>query len=72
MMVYTAPHPALADVAVEELEELRNKRKHLNHVFIAPWLMMFAWRKRLKKIYNLIFEVPLDQDSFGPCMNMSH
>ncbi len=65
------PPPALADVAVEELEESRHKRKHLNHVFVSPRLMTFAWRKRLKKICDLVFEIPLDQEVFGLCMNMS-
>ena len=31
-----APPPALADVALEELEESRHKRKHINHVWVMP------------------------------------
>jgi hypothetical protein len=53
-----APPPAIAEVAVEELEESRHKCKHLNHVFVAPRLMTFAWRKKLKKICDLVFELP--------------
>ncbi len=43
---------------MDELEESRHKRKHLNHIFAAPRLMTFAWRKKLKKICDLVFELP--------------
>ena len=53
-----APAPAACDVAVEELNLSRHKRTHLNHVFVAPRLMTSAWRKRLQKLCDLVFELP--------------
>lgn len=53
-----APPPAIADVAVEELEASRHKRPHLNHVFIAPRLMTYAWQKNLQKICDVVFVLP--------------
>jgi hypothetical protein len=61
-----APPPAIADVAVEELEISRHKRKHLNHIFISPRLMTFAWRKKLRKICDVLFEIPAGARCFWP------
>jgi len=53
-----SPPPALADIALEELDVSRHKRLHLNHVILLPRLMTYAWRKRLSKLCNLVFELP--------------
>jgi len=52
-----SPPPALADIAVEALEESRHKRKHLSHVVVIPRLMTYSWRKRLTKICDLVLEI---------------
>jgi len=53
-----APPPAIADVALDELELSRHKRKQINHVFEVPRLMTHIWRKRLKRLCDLVFELP--------------
>ena len=53
-----SPAPALADVMLDELEEARHKRKQHNHIVVIPRLMTYAWRKRLRKICDLVFELP--------------
>lgn len=60
------PAPAAAEVAVEELNTSRHKRTHINHVFIAPHLMTYAWRKRLQKLSDIVFEVPAGARPFWP------
>jgi len=53
-----AQPPALADAALDEFEESRDKRKDLNHVWIVPRLMTYSWRKRLSKICDIVFSIP--------------
>lgn len=60
------PPPAIADIAVEELEISRHKRKHLNHIFIVPRLMTFAWRKKLQKVSDIVFAIPPGSRHFWP------
>jgi hypothetical protein len=52
------PAPVLGDIAMEELSESRHKRAHLSHVVVLPRLMTFAWRRKLSKICDLLFEIP--------------
>jgi hypothetical protein len=61
-----SPPPSLADVALDELEESRHKRKHLNHIWIAPRLMTYLWRKRLHKICDIVFSIPPCSRPFWP------
>jgi hypothetical protein len=61
-----SPLPALAEVLLDELDESRHKHKHLNHIIILPRLMTFAWRKRLKKLCDLVFELPPGARSCWP------
>lgn len=61
-----SPPPAIAEVAVEELEVSRHKRKHINHIFVAPRLMTYHWRKKLQKVSDLVFEVPAGSREFWP------
>jgi len=53
-----SPAPALTDAMLDGLEEARHKRKQHNHIILVPRLMTFAWRKRLRKICDLVFELP--------------
>lgn len=61
-----APPPAAADVAVEELLLSRHKRTYLNHIFIVPRLATHLWRKKLYKVSDIVFEVPVGRRSFWP------
>jgi len=61
-----SPAPALADVMLDELEESRHKRKTHNHVVLLPRLMTFAWRKRLQKICDFVFELPPGKRDIWP------
>jgi hypothetical protein len=49
------PPQAAAEVAVEELGYSRHKQNFINHVFMVPHLMTFAWCKHLHKAYDIIF-----------------
>lgn len=59
-----APPPAAAEAAVEDLGFSRHKRNFINHVFVTPWLMTFAWHKGLNKVCDIVFEVPAGHQSF--------
>jgi hypothetical protein len=61
-----SPPPSLADVALDELEESRHKRKHLNHLWIAPRLMTYLWQKQLHKICDIVFSIPPGSRPFWP------
>jgi hypothetical protein len=52
------PPPAAASVALDELITSRQKRPHLNHVFICPRLLTSMWRKKLYKVSDAVFELP--------------
>jgi len=60
------PVPVLGDIAMDELSESRHKRSHLSHVVIVPRLMTFAWRWKLSKICDLLFEIPPGTRPFWP------
>jgi hypothetical protein len=60
------PPPPIAAEALEEMDSSRHKRKWLNHIFVAPRLMTFSWRKRLNKISDLVFEIPPGARDFWP------
>ena len=61
-----SPPPALAETALDELEEARHKRKDLNHIWIMPRLLAYCWRKRLCKICDLVFSIPPGARTFWP------
>jgi hypothetical protein len=46
--VWTPP-PALADVALEQMCEVKHVHPHTSHVFLCPVLMTAHWRKQLLK-----------------------
>jgi hypothetical protein len=60
------PAPAVADIAMEELSESRHERSHLSHIILFPRLMTFTWRKKLSKIFDLVFEIPPGSRTFWP------
>ena len=52
------PAPGAAACALHQLALSRQKRPHLNHVFICPRLMTADWRKKLFKLADLVLELP--------------
>jgi hypothetical protein len=52
------PPPAAASAAIDELSTSRQKRPHLNHVFICPRLLTSMWRKKLFKVSDIVLELP--------------
>lgn len=54
-----APPPAAADVALEQLILARHKRPHRLDVFVCPRLMTHLWRRRLYRMADVVFEVPV-------------
>jgi hypothetical protein len=43
----------------------------LNHIVVIPCLATASWRKKLFKVSDLVFEVPLENEVFCQLMNMS-
>jgi hypothetical protein len=60
------PPPSAASAALEELLISRHKRTHLNHVVIIPRLATATWRKKLYKVFDVVFEVPPGRRAFWP------
>lgn len=60
------PAPSLGDIAMDELAESRHKRPNLSHIVLLPRLMTFAWRRRLTKTCDLVFEIPPGCCPFWP------
>jgi hypothetical protein len=52
------PSPAVADAALEQLCEARHTRPGNAHMFVCPALMTARWRKRLRKVSDVMFSVP--------------
>ena len=53
------PPPAIADIAVDLMCEARHIRTHTAHIFVCPALMTNRWRKKLGKIADFVFTVPV-------------
>jgi hypothetical protein len=49
------PPPAIADVALEQLCEVRHIHPHASHVFVCPTLITGRWKKQLLKISDAMF-----------------
>ncbi|KAL7564156.1 hypothetical protein ACA910_021131 [Epithemia clementina (nom. ined.)] len=54
------PPPAADDVTVEKMCESKHIRPESAHIFIAPALMTCRWRKRLGRVADVVFSVPVD------------
>jgi hypothetical protein len=52
------PPPSIADVAVEQLCEVRHIHPGSSHVLLCPTLMTVRWRKQLRKVSDLLFNIP--------------
>lgn len=63
------PPPAVADVALEQLCETRHTRPWNSHIFLCPALMTSRWRKRLMKVADVMFTVPVGSALWGTCMH---
>jgi len=59
------PAPAIADVALEQLCETRHTRPTSSHIFLCPALMTSRWRKRLGKVADAMFTVPVGSALWG-------
>lgn len=53
-----APAPAIADVALEHLTAINHMQPCKFHVIIIPTVMTYKWRRTLKKVADVEFEVP--------------
>jgi hypothetical protein len=53
------PAPAIADAALEQLCKMRHTRPGSSHIFLCPTLMTSRWRKRLGKVADAMFTVPV-------------
>lgn len=58
--------PSAAEAALEALNESRIKQMHLSHVVLCPRIFTHQWRKRLQKLADLTFELPLGKHPFWP------
>ena len=56
------PPPAIADVAVDQLCESRHIRTRTGHIFVCPALMTNRWRKKLGKVADCVFTVPVGSE----------
>ena len=54
------PAPAIADVAVDLLCDSYHIRPDNSHIFVCPALMSNRWRKKLGKIADIVFTIPVD------------
>ena len=54
-----SPPPAIADVALEQLCEARHTHPQSSHIFLCPALMTSRWRKRLSKVADAMFTIPV-------------
>jgi hypothetical protein len=53
-----APPPAAAGAAIDQLSISRQKRPHLNHIFVCSCMLTHMWRKKLYKLADAVFELP--------------
>ena len=53
-----APPPAVAGIAVEQLQKSRHKSTESTHVFMVPRLFTTKWRKQLHKVADVVLDVP--------------
>ena len=54
-----APAPASADAALDRLCEAKHIRPEGSHVFVCPALLTPRWRRKLGKVADVVFNVPV-------------
>jgi hypothetical protein len=57
--------PAIADAVLEQLCETRHTRPTSAHIFLCPVLMTSHWWKRLGKVMNAMFIMPVGSTHWG-------
>ena len=55
-----APPPAVADVVVDLICDSNHIRPDNAHIFVCPALMSNRWRKKLGKVADFVFTIPVD------------
>jgi hypothetical protein len=65
-LLWCPPPPAAAQAAVNELSLSRQKRTHINHIFVCPRLCTHLWRKKLFKVSDIVLEIPVGARPFWP------
>mmetsp|Transcript_39832 Transcript_39832/g.59081 ORF Transcript_39832/g.59081 Transcript_39832/m.59081 type:complete len:207 (+) Transcript_39832:831-1451(+) len=53
------PPPAAALAALEQMCEAKHIRPEGAHIFVCPALMTYEWRKRLGRVSDVVFNVPV-------------
>ncbi|KAL7570483.1 hypothetical protein ACA910_004265 [Epithemia clementina (nom. ined.)] len=66
--VWTPP-PAVALEALEQLCESKQVRPSSVHVFACPALMTNRWQKKLGRVADIIFTVPVNTDVWSDCQH---
>ena len=56
------PQPAIADVAVDLLCDARHIHTRTAHMFVCPALMTNRWQKKLGKVADFVFTIPVDTE----------
>ena len=54
------PPPAIADVALDLMCDSHHIHPDNSHIFVCPALMSNRWRKKLGKIADIVFTIPVD------------
>ena len=54
-----APAPAAAEAALDQLCEAKHIRPEGSHIFVCPALLTPRWRRKLGKIADALFHVPV-------------
>ena len=54
-----APAPAAADAALDSLCEAKHIRPEGSHIFVCPALLTPRWRRKLGKVADALFHVPV-------------
>ena len=66
-----APPPCLAQIAVEQLYEVKHMFRDSNHMFLCPLMMTDYWRKKLGKLADSMFILNSGSDDWPKSMYKS-
>jgi hypothetical protein len=58
-LIWAPAPPAIADVAVKRLCEVRHIRPWCSHLFVCPAIMRVHWRMTLGKVADAMFTIPV-------------